>query len=309
MPPLAGVLPIAHTPFLDDDSIDEDSLARQIDWAFAQGADGFCTGMVSELLRLTADERLHLTRLLGALKRGRGVFVAGIGAESTKQALVYGRAAEEAGADAVMAIPPTTTALPDEQVYDYFATLAGEIDLPLIVQDASSYVGREIPLAVSLRLLDRFGPEKVLFKPEANPIGPNLSALRDGTGVRARIFEGSGGIALVDSFRRGIAGTMPGMEFLPAIVALWRALQRGDEEATYRLFFPICALVSLQLQAGLDGFLAIEKYILHQRGLFTTNRRRRPYKWELDEETRQEVERLLALLDREVSEAHRAAVP
>lgn len=304
MSSVAGVLPIAHTPFLHDDSIDEDSLARQIDWAFDQGVDGFCTGMVSELLRLTADERLHLTRLLGALKRGRGVFVAGIGAESTKQALVYGRAAEEAGADAVMAIPPTTTALPDEQVFDYFATLAGEIHLPLIVQDASSYVGREIPLAVSLKLLDRFGPEKVLFKPEANPIGPNLSAVRDGTGGRARIFEGSGGIALVDSFRRGIVGTMPGMEFLPGIVGLWRALQRGDEESTYRLFFPICALVSLQLQAGLDGFLAIEKYILHRNGLFTTDRRRRPYKWELDEETQQEVERLLSLLEQALREKH-----
>jgi 4-hydroxy-tetrahydrodipicolinate synthase len=259
--------------------------------------------MVSELLRLTADERLHLTRLLGGLTRGRGVFVAGIGAESTRQALVYGRAAEEAGADAVMAIPPTTTALPDDHLCDYFITLAGQIELPLIVQDASSYVGREIPLSVSLRLLDRFGPEKVLFKPEANPIGPNLSALRDGTGGRARIFEGSGGVALVDSFRRGITGTMPGMEFLPGIVALWRALQRGDEAATYRLFFPICALVSLQLQAGLDGFLAIEKYILHRNGLFATDRRRRPYKWALDEETRQEVERLLSHLDQALTEA------
>lgn len=302
--PLAGVLPIAHTPFLDDDSIDEVSLARQIDWAFEQGADGFCTGMVSELLRLTADERLHLTRLLGSLKRGRGVFVAGTGAESTRQALVYGRAAEEAGADAVMAIPPTTSALPDGELCNYFATLAEQIDLPLIVQDASSYVGREIPLSVSLHLLDRFGPEKVLFKPEANPIGPNLSSLRDGTSGRARIFEGSGGIALVDSFRRGISGTMPGMEFLPGIVALWRALTQGDEEATYRLFFPICALVSLQLQAGLDGFLAIEKYVLHRNGLFTTARRRRPYTWELDEETRQEVERLLSHLELALRETH-----
>src|SRR5262245_31056635 len=95
-PRISGVLPIAHTPFTEGDAIDNDSLAREIDWAFAQGADGFGTGMVSELLRLTADERLHLTKLLGALKRGRGVFFAGIGAESTAQAVIYGRAAEEA---------------------------------------------------------------------------------------------------------------------------------------------------------------------------------------------------------------------
>jgi 4-hydroxy-tetrahydrodipicolinate synthase len=59
--------------------------------------------------------------------------------------------------------------------------------------------------------------------------------------------------------------------------------------------------VALQLQAGLDGFLAIEKYLLHRQGLFTTTRRRRPYSWELDRETAEEVERLMALLDRELA--------
>jgi 4-hydroxy-tetrahydrodipicolinate synthase len=146
-------------------------------------------------------------------------------------------------------------------------------------------------------LLVRFGPDKILFKPESNPTGPRLSALRDATGGRARIFDGSGGLALVDCYRRGIVGTMPGMEFLPAVVALWKSLQRGDEQAIYRLYLPICALVSLQLQAGLDGFLAVEKYILAKRGLFGTGVRRKPYAWEMDEETRLELERLLAQLD------------
>src|SRR6185436_9425920 len=144
-----------------------------------------------------------------------------------------------------------------------FQALADAIAIPLVVQDASAYVGRAIPLPVLVDLLERYGPHKILFKPEASPIGPNVSALRDATGGKARIFEGSGGIALVDTYRRGVAGCMPGMEFLPGIVALWRALERGDDEAVYRLYLPICALVSLQLQAGLDGFLAVEKHILH----------------------------------------------
>ncbi|MCZ2340928.1 MAG: hypothetical protein LC104_03925 [Bacteroidales bacterium] len=60
---IAGVLPIAHTPFLADHSLDRASLARQLDWAFAHGAHGYCTGMVSELLRLTFTERVELTQL------------------------------------------------------------------------------------------------------------------------------------------------------------------------------------------------------------------------------------------------------
>lgn len=294
----AGILPIAHTPFTDDDRIDYDSLARQIDWAFAQGAHGYCTGMVSEILRLTASERVELTRKLAELNTGRGVVVASVGAESTRQALEYARVAESAGCDAMMAIPPISTALPGDEVLAYYSALAASVSLPLIVQDASGYVGQAIPMSVNLALLDRFGPDKILFKPEASPIGPNLSRLRDESGGRARIFEGSGGILLVDSHRRGIAGTMPGMEFLDGIVALWNALQSGDDERAYEVYFPICALVALQLQAGLDGFLAIEKYLLHKRGLFATTARRRPNAWSLDAETTAEVDRLFARLQR-----------
>ncbi len=87
------------------------------------------------------------------------------------------------------------------------------------------------------------------------------------------------------------------MEFLAAVVSLWKALQAGDEEATYRIYLPLCALVSLQLQAGLDGFLAVEKYVLHKRGIFTTSKRRQPIAWELDSETTAELERLIDLLD------------
>lgn len=295
--PIAGVLPIAHTPFLDDDTIDQVSLKRQIDWAYAVGANGFGTGMVSELLRLTFDERIALTESLAECNAGRGVFFAGVGAESTRQALQYAVRAERAGADAVMAIPPISTRLPVAAVRDYFIALAEGVGIPVIVQDASGYVGQPIPIPVCVELMRRFGRDKILFKPEASPIGPNLSALRDATGGEARIYEGSGGVCLVDSYRRGITGTMPGMEFLPAVVALWQALSRGDEDAIYRLYFPICALVSLQLQAGLDGFLAVEKYVLHKRGLFATDRRRSPNAWSLDDETRMELDRLLNRLD------------
>ena len=294
--PLAGVLPIVHTPFSLDDQIDYASFQRQIDWAYSVGADGVCTGMVSETLRLTYDERQELAGRLVEMNADRGAVIVSVGAESTSQAVVYSRRAQQAGATAVMAIAPISTALPDAAVQAYYEAIAEAIDIPVIVQDASSYVGKALSMDVYVRLLDKYGPDKILFKPEAAPIGPNLSLLRDRTGGKARVYEGSGGILLIDSFRRGIAGTMPGMEFLDGIVPLWKALERGDDAAAYRLYFPICALVALQLQAGLDGFLAIEKYVLHKRGLFATDRRRQPFAWSLDEETRKEVDRLLERL-------------
>ena len=298
--PLHGVLAIVHTPFTDADDIDPVAFRGSVDWAFAVGADGLGTGMVSETFRLTSDERMSLTKLLVEAAAGRGPTFAAVGAESTRQALAYAVAAERAGCDAVMAVPPFTTRLSEAQVTDHFRALADGVGIPVIVQDASGYVGQAIPVGVYVKLLERYGPDKILFKPEAAPNGPNLSALRDATGGRAKIYEGSGGIFLIDSYRRGITGTMPGMDLLDGVIAVWRALQRGDEEAAYRLSFPIVAIVALELQAGLDGFLAIEKHLMHRRGLFPSTRRRKPYGWELDAETAAEVDRLYERLQAEL---------
>ena len=89
---------------------------------------------------------------------------------------------------------------------------------------------------------------------------------------------------------------MPGVDLLDGMVALWHALTQQHDETAYRIYFPICAIVALQLQAGLDGFLAIEKYLLVKRGIFRSDRRREPNGWSLDEETRAEVDRLFGRL-------------
>ncbi len=294
--PLHGVLPVLQTPFADDGSIDVSTLEVEIDWTFETGADGVVVAMVSEILRLGHDGRRELATHVCRVVGHRGFTVISVGAESTSEAIDFAHHAEELGATAVMAIPPVATRLGSGATRDYFANIARAITLPLIVQDASSYVGVAIDMGVYLDLLKEFGPDRILFKPEASPLGPNLSKLRDASGGTARIFEGSGGINLVDCYRRGIVGTMPGTDLLDGIVALWRALQAGDDDRIYELSLPICAVVALQLQAGLDGFLAIEKYLLSQRGLFANTRQIQPVGWELDAETRAEVDRLFARL-------------
>jgi 4-hydroxy-tetrahydrodipicolinate synthase len=294
--PLGGVLAIVHTPFDAADRIDAADLRREVDWIFATGADGLGTGMVSEILRLSTAERGWLAERLVEFTAGRGPVFMSVGAESGAVAREHARAAERAGCDAVMAVPPMTVRLSAAALVDYFREIADGVPLPLVVQDASGYVGQPIPHSACVELLDRYGPDKILFKPEAAPLGPNLSALRDATGGRARIFEGSGGILLVDSYRRGIVGTMPGVDLLDGVVALWRALEAGDDDAIYSISLPLSAIVALQMQAGLDGFLAIEKYLLVKRGLFSSARRREPNGWSLDDETAREVDRLFERL-------------
>ena len=125
----------------------------------------------------------------------RGVVVISVGAESSKVAERYARHAESVGADAVMAIPPVSVGIGEGELLAYYRRIIEAIRIPVILQDASGYVGKPMPIAMQARLLDEFGPERVLYKPEASPIGPKLSELRDATGGRARVFEGTGGIA------------------------------------------------------------------------------------------------------------------
>jgi 4-hydroxy-tetrahydrodipicolinate synthase len=261
--------------------------------------------MVSEVLRLSLDERRAMAEFVCRAVADRGAVVISVGAESSVTATMLAKHAESCGATAVMAIPPISIAISHDELRGYFRRIVESVCVPLVVQDASGYVGRPMPIDTQSSLLDEYGPERILFKPEATPIGPKLTELRERTGGRARVFEGSGGIALVDSYRRGIVGTMPGADLIDAIVALWRALEAGDESRIYQLSLPLSGLIATQ--TGLDGFLAVEKHLLKKQGIFPNTVVRGPVGWKLDDETRQEVDRLFELVMQAVQAAQGAA--
>lgn len=290
---LSGVLPVFQTPFHDDESIDFDTLDAEIDWILQCGADGIVMAMVSEVLRFSSDEREQLAQHVCEFVAGRGTVVVSSGAESGHTAERFTRHAADIGADAVMAIPPVSIALGEDELLRYYERILSAADIPVIVQDASGYVGRPMSIELQARILKEFGT-RVKFKPEAVPLGPRLSDLRDATDGQAEVFEGSGGIALVDSFRRGVVGTMPGGDVPDAVVALWNALQSNDEQRAYEISLPLSSLIAVQ--TSLDAFLSVEKYLLVKRGIFKNTIVRGPVGFHLDEETRSEVDRLFDLL-------------
>lgn len=290
---LTGVYPVFQTPFTVSEEIDFGVLRHEIEWMYANGIDGIVMAMVSEVLRLSTDERLRLAKASCDYGLEYGGVVISVGAESTHSAVAYARHAEAAGATAVMAIPPVATGALSDELFAYYEALLGAIEIPVIVQDASGYVGAPMSIEMQARLLHEYG-DQVLYKPEAVPIGPKLTELREATGGAARVFEGSGGIALVDSYKRGIVGTMPGADYCWAIVSLWKALEAGDSELIDAINGPLTALVAIQ--TSLDGFLAVEKHLLHRQGVFPNTVVRSPVGFRLDQETVAEVDRLFELL-------------
>jgi 4-hydroxy-tetrahydrodipicolinate synthase len=294
-----GVLPVFQTPWHTDETIDLATLEKEIAWLYDCGADGIVMAMVSETLRLSGTEREELAAAACGFGGARGVVVISVGAESSKVAEHYAKHAEAAGADAVMAIPPVAVVLGEAELAGYYSRIIKSVRIPVIVQDASGYVGRPMSIAMQARLLEEFGPERVMFKPEATPIVPRLVELMDATNRRARVFEGTGGIALVESHRHGVVGTMPGADLIRALVALWRALEAGDAAKAQRIHEPLAALISIQ--NSLDAFLAVEKHLLLRQGIFRNTIVRGPVGFRLDKETEREVDQLFDRLTDAIS--------
>lgn len=295
---LGGVLPVLQTPFDDRDRVDTGVLRHEIDWLFSHGVDGVVTGMVSELLRMTADERDHLAPAICDAVAGRGDVVISVGAEATTTAVHHARVAEDSGATGLMVASPMLTRLDGVELAEYFTAIAEAVSIPIVIQDSSGYVGAALPIDVQASLFNNLG-DRIMFKPEAPPIGPLLSQLLAATDGKARIFEGTGGLHLVDSFRRGAIGTMPGSDVAWAIVDLWASLQRGDFARAYRVAGPLALLMALQ--TSLDSFLVVEKTLLVEQGVFRSARLRGPVGHKADEQTLDEAVRLMNLLRDEVS--------
>ena len=294
---LHGVLPVVHTPYHEDYTIDFDAMEAQIDYVYNCGAQGIVFALASEVLRLTSDERKQMARKLVGFNRNRGSFTMSVGGESSYIATENARAAEAAGASTLMAIPPVSVALGEDELRRYYAAILNSVKVPLVIQDASSYVGRPMTAKFQASLWQEWG-ERALFKPEAAPVGPVISEINELTGNKALVLEGSGGTALVENYRRGIAGTMPGADLCDAIVALWKALQAKDEDRIYNIG-PLVGAI-LALVNGLDGYLALEKYLMHKRGIFPNMLVRGPVNFWLDDAAKQEIDRLFARLQEHI---------
>jgi len=291
---LSGVLPVIQTPFLDSGRIDSEALERELRWVLDQGVAGLTTGMVSEILRLTDSERRYVAEIVVAVAQERGALaVISCGAESIAAAVGHAQHAEALGADAVMAVAPIDVALDESAIFSYYSAIAEATSIGLVVQDASGYVGRPLSIHLQVRLLAAFGP-RIYFKPEAPPIGQRLSQLRDATDGAARAFEGNGGRALVDSFRRGVVGSMPGAEVCWAVQRMWEALLARDWALAYDVSGPLSLLIDMQ--TSLDAFVAVEKHILKSQGVLSSTEVREPVDYRLDDESRREIDRLVQRL-------------
>ena len=286
----SGVYPVCIIPYTKELDVDVDDFQRQVDYMYEVGVSGIVLGQVSELMRFNTPERHRLVELSVATSADRGQVIVSTGAESTKNAVDYTRQAQSAGADCALVMHPSTTALDDREMLAYYTTIIECVDIPIMVHHAKSYAKQPLSLECQAELLRRFGPERVMFKPESSPTPPKLSKLRDLTEGSARIFEGDGGMMLLDAYKRGIAGTIPAADTAAVHVCLWRLLESGNEVAATPIAHALSYMMCIMMNS-VDCYQTLAKHTLKRLGLMHSDDVRGPKDFSPDPETLAELDR------------------
>ena len=294
-----GIYPVLQMPLDQDENIDVVALTQEINWLLDLGASGFAVAMVSEVMRFSSEERREQWKLVLKIINSRVPLVVSVGAESTAVAVRQAKYAEADGASLLMATPPAIFPATSEEIYTYYRSILEAVTIPVVVQDASNYMGQPIEVSLYERLLAEFGAERVQFKPEAVPVKDRVVAIQNAAGGSAKVFEGQSGMDLLDTHPLGLFGTMPGSEIVWAIKALWDALEAGDLKRGQEIHEAISVLITFQ--TTLDAYVAVEKYLLVKQGIFTSVRQRGPVRIILDDVTKTKIDEAFENLQRVVA--------
>ena len=294
-PTLYGVIPILATPFREDGSLDMDSQLRLADDLLEQGAHGLgLFGNAGEGYALLAEEKRELLQALSRHVDGRTPLVAGVGATGTLAAVEDCRLCEDLGAHALMVLPPYYLKPDGEGLVAFYQAIGDAVKIPIMVQDAPLMSGVNMPPALLARLAR---VERVAYaKVEAPPTAPKITATAAAAGDSLTLFGGLNGQFLIEEIRRGARGVMPAADMTRDFVAIWDALEAGDDLRAWEIFTRALPLIRYELQPGLG--VSAAKHNLLARGIIRSAAVREPTR-ALDAAGLEELARLRSLVYRD----------
>ena len=296
-----GVFTIPVTPFDDEGALDLASLRSEIAFCVEAGAHGIVAPVAaSEAWTLTDEERRLVAGELVQAVDGRIPVVIGVSSGSAEASIAFARHAESIGADAVIALPPSGPPASLDAVYAFFARLSGAIQIPIFVQNIDPPFGTRLPPAFVARLV-REVPLVQWVKEETMPPGHAISAEIELAGPDLHgVMGGIAGRYLLDEVRRGARGTMPACEVTDIHVAVWEAIEAGDERSARDLFNRLLPLLNIEART-----LGVCKAVLKRRGVIASDYMRQHAGNPLDDLDRVELD---AVLD-DLRDLFRLAVP
>jgi 4-hydroxy-tetrahydrodipicolinate synthase len=146
-----SVLTAMVTPFDDGGRVDIDEAVRLARWLLDHGNDGLViTGTTGESPTLTDDEKIELWRSIS--EAVTGPVIAGAGTYDTAHSIELTKAAESAGAAAILVVSPYYNRPSQAGIEAHVRAIAGATALPVMAYDVPARTGRRMSAATVLRL-------------------------------------------------------------------------------------------------------------------------------------------------------------
>ncbi|MCJ9713080.1 4-hydroxy-tetrahydrodipicolinate synthase, partial [Bordetella hinzii] len=141
------------TPMQPDGSLDYTAYRALIDWHVQEGTNALVVvGTTGESPTVSMEEHAELIRVAVEHAAGRIPVIAGVGANSTDEAIHLARHAKSVGAQAGLSVVPYYNKPTQEGIYQHFRAIQEAVDLPTILYNVPGRTVADMSNETVLRL-------------------------------------------------------------------------------------------------------------------------------------------------------------
>lgn len=261
-----GIYPMLYAFFDPQGGLDREATRAQVEYCVANGAHGVAAlGLGTEVSKLTPQERLQVMAWAAEDLGGRLPLAITVFGATPAEQIAFVRAAAGQGADWVILQPPQTgERWTEDGLVRFFGEVADASPLPVAIQNAPQYIGVGLTDA-GLDALSQRHPNVRLLKAEGSAV--ETQALIELTGGRMAVFQGRGGLEIVDVLRAGCVGLIPSVESCGLQSRIFELMRTGDEEdeAEARRLYGRLAPLAVFLMQSIGQFVCYGKRLTAQR--------------------------------------------
>ena len=280
----AGVFPAITTPFKPDLTIDYQALESQLERFIQSGCRGIVAlGSLGEAPVLESQEKLEILTQAARILHGRVPLVAGISAMGTAEAVSLAKAADDAGADGLMVLPPYVYRSDWRETEAHVSAVFRATPLSAMLYNNPVAYGTDITPEQIVQL--RREHKNFHAVKESSGSLRRITHLKHLAGDSLALFVGMDDV-VVESVAAGAVGWIAGLvnAFPNETVRLFRLAQRGPSselDSLYAWFLPLLRMDTV------PKFVQMIKLVQEEVGMGSA--RVRPPRLELIGAEREEV--------------------
>jgi len=258
-----GIIAYPITPFDENEKVDLPLYKQLLERLVVSGSHAVAPlGSTGVMPYLNDEEKEAITEATISQVKGRVPILVGVSNLTTERTIYHAKAAEKAGADAVMIIPMSYWKLSDDEIVKHYDAVASQIAIPIMAYNNPATAGVDMSPALLKRILEI--PNVTMIKESTGDV-QRMHYLKKELGDNAAFYNGSNPLAMA-AFAAGASGWCTAApNLIPELnIALYNAIQKNDLQEAQKLFYQQVNLLRFIVEKGLPRAI---KAGLHIQGV------------------------------------------